>query len=499
MPMAAVLQLAQQRRAEGDLANAEELCRQVLKAEPAHAHALHLLGVVLHAKGDLQGAIDMTRQAVAADGGVALYHSNLGEMYRQAGRIEEAISEAGCALALEPRYAPILNNLGVARYDRDEYDQAADCYRRAIELEPNSPQAYNNLGNALLALGRAAEALPLYRQAVALSPDYADAHSNLAMALLLTGDFEDGWREFEWRRRRSGRERAYPRGTEWQGESLAGRSLLVLAEEGHGDSIHFMRYLPAVEARGGNLAVAVHAPLVGLTRRLVPRAEVISLDALRLGFDVWCPLMSLPRVFGTTLASVPSEVPYLSVDPAVAERWRARLADSRGLKVGLVWSGADGYGHNVRRAIAAERLAPLFDGEGVSWFSLQVGPRARELARLPSGIVDLSPELTDFTETAGALLGLDLVISTDTAVPHLAGALARPVWVMLAFMPDWRWLLDRDTSPWYPTMRLFRQAARGAWDDVVRRVGVELQAVLRGQRDRLLPPRSPTSGGGGRA
>ncbi len=486
MPVAEALRLANSRRGAGDLAGAEALCRQVLEARPAHAEALHLLGIVLHTKGDLPGAIDALRLAVAADGGVALYHTNLGEMCRQAGRLDEAVSEAGCALALDPRSVAVLINFGVARYDRDEYDQAVQCYQRAIELEPTSAQAHSNLGNALLALGRAAEALPHYRQAVALDPDYVDAHSNLAMTLLLTGEFEHGWRELEWRHRRPGRERLRLQGARWQGEPFTDRTLLVLAEEGHGDSIHFMRYLPAVAARGGNLVVAVHRPLIELTRRLVPKAEVVAIEAPRPSFDVWCPLMSLPRVFGTTLETVPTAVPYLSVDPAVAERWRGRLAGSRGLKVGLVWSGALGYGNNRRRAIPAERLAPLLQMEGVSWFSLQVGQPAADLARLPAGIVDLSRELADFTETAGALLGLDLLITTDTSVPHLAGAPARPVWVMLAFVPDWRWMLDRDTSPWYPTMRLFRQPAQGAWDDVVRRIGVELRSVLQGQRDRLM-------------
>jgi Flp pilus assembly protein TadD len=485
MPVAEVLQLADRRRANGDLAGAERLCRQVLKAQPTHGATLHLLGIVLHQKGDLEAAIDALRSAVASDAGVALSHSNLGEMYRQAGRLDEAISEAGCALALEPRNAAVLNNLGVARYDRDEYDEAAACYRRAIELEPGSPQAHNNLGNVLLALGRAQEALPHYRRAVALEPGYVDAHSNLAMALLLRGDFEEGWRELEWRHRRPGR--SAPNLPQWQGESFAGRTLLVMAEEGHGDSIHFMRYLPKVAARGGNLVVAVHRPLVELTRQLLPEAEVVPMEQRWPRFDLWCPLMSLPRILGTTVETVPSAVPYLAVDRAVVERWRTRLGVSPALKVGLVWSGALGYGNNARRAIPAERLAPLLRSEGVRWFSLQVGPRARELAGLPAGVVDLAPRLTDFTETAGALLGLDLLISTDTSVPHLAGALARPVWVMLAFVPDWRWMLDRDTSPWYPTMRLFRQPAQGAWDDVVSRVRAELQAVLQGRRDRLTP------------
>ncbi|HLJ19114.1 MAG TPA: tetratricopeptide repeat-containing glycosyltransferase family protein [Stellaceae bacterium] len=488
MPVAEALKLAHDRNSAGDLAGAEDLSRQVLKTQPRHAAALHLLGVVLHRKGDRQGAIDALKQAVAADAGVALYHTNLGEMLRQAGRVDEAVSEAGCAVALEPRNVAALNNLGVALYDREEHEQAAACYRRAIELEPGSPQAYSNLGNALQALGKPGEALPFYRRAIALEPDYVDAHNNLAMTLLLSGEFEEGWRELEWRRRRSGRSQTQPAAPEWQGESFAGKTLLVMGEEGHGDSIHFMRYLPAMAARGGSLVVAVHRPLVGLTRMLLPGAEVVALEAPRPRFDLWCSMMSLPRLFGTTLESVPAAVPYLSVDPATAERWRDRLAGG-GMKVGVVWSGERRYLHNYRRAIPAQRLVPLLGMAGVRWFSLQVGAPAAELAGLPAGVTDLSPMLTDFSETAGALLALDLVISTDTSVPHLAGALARPTWVMLAFVPDWRWMLDRDTSPWYPTMRLFRQPAPGAWDDVVRRIGVELRAVLAGRRDRLTPSR----------
>ena len=464
----------------------------MLQAQPAHAPALHLLGVVLHQRGDLQGAIDAVRRAVAVQGGVALFHANLGEMCRQAGRLEEAISEGGLALALEPRNAHALNNLGIAHYDREEYEQAAECYRRAIALRPDWAEAHSNLGNAVLALGAPVEALASYRRAIALKPDYVDAHNNLAMTLLLRGDFENGWREFEWRRRRPGREHERLAAPEWQGEGFAGKTLLVMAEEGHGDAIQFLRYLPAVAARGGKLALAVHRPLVALTQRLVPGAAVVALEAPLPRFDIWCLSMSLPRLFGTVLETVPAAVPYLSIDPGVAERWRERLAGNGELKVGLVWSGALKYLHNARRAIAAERLAPLFGAQGVRWFSLQVGKPAAELGRLPRGITDLSSDLTDFTETAGAISALDLVISTDTAVPHLAGALARPVWVMLAFMPDWRWMLDRETNPWYPTMRLFRQPARGAWDQVVDRVGAELQSVLDGHRERL---HSPTQAG----
>jgi tetratricopeptide (TPR) repeat protein len=489
MPLAQVLALADQRRQAGQLAAAEDLCRQALQAHPGHPATLHLLAIILHQRGDLGTAIDMVRQAVGADGQVALYHANLGEMCRQAGRLEESITASRRALALAPQNPHTLNNLGIAYYDAEAFDQARECYRHAIEIASDFAEAHNNLGNLLRALGGAGDALAHYRRAVTLKPDYVDAHSNLAMTLLLVGEFETGWRELEWRRRRHGRGASASLKPDWQGESFAGKTLFLCAEEGHGDAIQFLRYWPEVAARGGDVVLAVHRPLLRLARRRAPGARVILLEAPPPPFDLYCPLMSLPRVLGTTLETVPAEVPYLSVDDEVVERWRARLSAAPGLRVGLVWSGAVKYGHNRHRAMPAERLAPLLEIEGVRWFSLQVGERAAELGKLPSDrIVDLSSELTDFAETGGALLGLDLVIATDTAVPHLAAALGQPAWVMLASMPDWRWLLDRDTSPWYPTMRLFRQRARGDWAEVVERVAKELRAVMGGERGRLTPP-----------
>ena len=482
------LALAERHREAGRLAMAEGLCRRLLQAQPAHAATLHLLGIVVHQRGDAAAGIDLVRRAIDANGGVPLYHSNLGEMCRLSGRFDEAIAAGRRALELHPNYAQAWNNLGIAYYDRDELDAAEACYRRAVELVPDLAEACSNLGNTLLARADTAEALAHYRRAVLLKPDYVDAHNNLAMTLLLAGDFPSGWRELEWRRQRpavSGRSYAGPR---WQGQSFAGKTLLVHAEEGHGDAIHFMRYLPEVAARGGSLVLAVHRGLIPLAKRMAGPSAVIELGAPAPPFDLQCPLMSMPLVFGTTLESVPGEVPYLSVDDAVVDRWRLRLRGAAGLRVGLVWSGALGYVNNRRRAMPAERLAPLLELDGVSWFSLQVGRRAADLAHLPAGkITDLSGELTDYAETAGAILGLDLVISTDTSVPHLAGALARPVWLMLAFMPDWRWLLGSETTPWYPRMRLFRQPERGDWDRVVERVASELRAVVGGDRARLLP------------
>lgn len=488
LPLAQALSLAEQQRAGGRLDAAEGLCRRILEVAPGHAGALHSLAIVLHDKGDLARAIEALERAIAVKGDVPLYHANLAEMCRRVGRLDEAITAGERALALKPDDPFVLNNLGIAHYDRDEYDRAVECYRRALALAPGSAQAHNNLGNAVLAQGDATTALTCYRRAVLLKPDYVDAHNNLAMTLLLAGDFEAGWRELEWRHRRAGRAETRFRQPQWRGEAFAGKTLLVQAEEGHGDAIHFLRYLPDVAARGGKVVLAAHRPLVRLARDLAPAVDVMTLGEKPPPFDLQINLMSLPLVFGTTLASVPAEVPYLAVDAGLAERWGRRLAAGTALRVGIVWSGALQYGHNRHRAIPAERLAPLLEIDGITWFSLQVGEPATQLARLPPGkITDLSGALADFGETAGAILALDLVISTDTAVPHLAGALAQPVWVMLAFMPDWRWLLGRDTSPWYPTMRLFRQPRPGDWPAVVERVAVELRRLLGGERQRLLP------------
>jgi hypothetical protein len=258
----------------------------------------------------------------------------------------------------------------------------------------------------------------------------------------------------------------------WSGESLDGKTILLYAEQGFGDAIQFLRYVPQVAAYGGRIVLRLHRFLVRLAATLPGDMTIVTPGTRLPDFDVWCPLLSVPRILETRLDRIPGEVPYLFPRPALIERWQRRFAGLPGRRIGLAWAGDPRHINDFRRSIGLERLKQLFAISGNSWVSLQKGPRARDhLAQLaPSTLLDISDELGDFADTAGAIANLDLVIAADTAVAHLAGALAKPMWTLVPFSPDWRWMLNREDSPWYPTMRLFRQPAPGDWDSVVAQV-----------------------------
>jgi len=324
-------------------------------------------------------------------------------------------------------------------------------------------------------MGRIDEAIAACRQAIALNPDYAEFHFNLALSLLTSGDFQQGWEEYEWRWKckefpSPARDFAQP---QWDGCPLEGRTLLLHTEQGHGDALQFIRYFPLVEQRGGKILIECYAELQRLFRTTAGRCQVVVRGQPLPAFDLHSPLLSLPRVFGTNLANIPNTVPYLRADPEDAGRWQRRLADDSALvKVGLAWAGRPTHTNDRNRSIKLARLAPLGQLPGVRFFSLQKGEVAAEAKTPPPGmeLVDWTEELKDFAETAALIANLDLVVAVDTAVVHLAGAMGKPVWVLLPFGSDWRWLLERQDSPWYPSMRLFRQSRIGDWDSVIARV-----------------------------
>jgi tetratricopeptide (TPR) repeat protein len=531
MQLPQVLALAEQHQQAGNLPMAEQLCRQVLEAQPRQSQALHLLGIIAHRAGDTAAGIDLIRQAIGIDGGVALYHSNLGEMCRLTGRTDEAVAAGRRALALDPTMVNALNNLGIAHYDRGEYREALGCYQRAIALGPETAETHSNLGNALRALRDIDAAVAAYNRAVRLNPNYADgwanlgsslvlvgrreqarfsyqralaihpqqanAHSGLALILLQQGDYPAGWAEYEWRWPASETPVQRPSGPEWRGEDLRGRRLLVYAEQGYGDTLQFCRYASILRDRGATVVLRIPPALGPLVAESMPWAEV-SWDGATAAppYDLHCATLSVPHVLGTTVETIPGEVAYLQAPAAAAARWRERLAAYEGLKVGVVWAGNPKHLNDQNRSIPLALLAPLFRVPGVTLFSLQVGERAGDLAEAAAPIVDLAPSLTDYAETAGAMANLDLVIAVDTSVVHLAGAMARPTWTLVSAVSDWRWLLDREETPWYPTMRLFRQPRTGAWPAVVERVAAELALVAAGERHRLAPPPSASSSNG---
>ncbi len=527
MPIGEALVYAERCRGEGRLLEAEAVCREILKVQPNVPEAEHLLGLIAHQNGRLGEAIAHVQRATGLAPQAALFHANLGEMYRLAGRPKLAVEEARRALEIEPAMPAALSNLGVALYELKDYEEAAKAQRKAIAADPTFADAHSNLGNALHALRDFDGAIAAYRRAVGLKPDYADAWANLGttlhhggsfddaivalrraialspqhanarsglgILLLMRGDLAEGWEEYEWRLRSS--ERKGPRFPErpWQGESLAGKHIYVQAEQGFGDSLQFARYLPLLAARAGAVTLRVHQQLVGLLRENLPGITVLGDRGDPAPCHCDALLLSLPFLFKTRLETIPAEIPYLRAPAQAAQRWIKRVAKIEGFKIGLVWGGNPEHVNDHRRSIDPDQLAPLFAVAGASFASLQHRARSADLKRLKRdnfGIADLASDFGDFSDTAAAVEALDLVITVDTSVAHLAGALGKPVWVLLPWVTDWRWMLHREDSLWYPTMRLFRQQRGGNWSSVIAHMAGELKAVVQGDRTCLMPFRA---------
>jgi tetratricopeptide (TPR) repeat protein len=494
------LKTAAEHQRAGRFAEAEALCAQILVEQPNHRDALHLLSIVAMQTGRIEMAVDLAARAAAAHPLVAELHANLGEFSRQAGKLDQSIASFQRAIALKPDEPTFHNSLGTVLGEKRQPEIAAKEFERAIQLKPDYADAYGNLGGALRELGRLdeahaamtaavrlqphtavvhqnlalvladqrkfSEAIDSYRRAIAIQPDSREAHWHLGMLYLLLGDLERGWPEYQWRPGVTVRF-AQPY---WTGEDLHGKTILLYAEQGFGDAIQFVRYVPMVAARGGRIVLACHPEL---TRLLSDIAPVAVAGHPTPPFDVHCSLLSIPFAMGTTPDNIPTHVPYLKPGEELSAKWRRRLGEKTGkLRVGLVWAGRPEHRNDARRSLRFEQLTPLLAVDGIEFVSLQKG-----LAIKPTGasrMIDFTSELQDFADTAALIESLDLVITVDTAVAHLAGAMGKAVWVLLPSMPDWRWMLDREDSPWYPTMRLFRQPGCGDWETPIRKVAEAL-------------------------
>jgi tetratricopeptide (TPR) repeat protein len=455
--------------------------RQALAIRPGYAEAHKNLGATLHGLGQFDEALLSHRQALALKPDFAEAWSNLGVSLQELGRFEESVASYRRALALRPEAAETHYNLGNALKDAGQFEAAAASYRNALAMRPDDARAHNNLGAVLNTLGQLDAAVANYRSALALVPGDADAHYNLAMALLAQGDLAAGWEEHEWRWQSAQLER-YRRDFEqpqWRGEAAHGRTLLIHAEQGFGDTLQFCRYAPLAAARGLRIVMEVQTPLVRLLRSVASVDVVVARGEPLPAFDFHIPMLSLPWALGTTLGTIPCATAYVRADEAGAAVWRSRLADlpGQGPRVGVVWAGSSGLQSTQaaavdrRRSLLAEQLAPLFELPGLRFFSLQ-----KESAGAPGNfpLTDFMEEISDFADTAALIVNLDLVISVDTAVAHLAAALGRPVWLLDRHDPEWRWLRGRRDSPWYPSLRIFRQPRPGDWQAVIEEVRAEL-------------------------
>ena len=427
---------------------AEALYRQVLASEPGNVDALQLLGVLAHQNGKHEAAVELLTQALRLRGPVPSLHNNLGEAYRMLDRYPEAIAAYQKAILLQSDFAEPHNNLGTVYQNQAEFEKALACYECAIRCQP----------------------------------DYANAHYNRARTLLTLGDFERGWREYEWRWNKEDFRRPTPIQPAWDGSPLAGRTLLVQAEQGLGDTIQFIRYVLILQRQGANVLAEVQSALIPLLsqsgiRGLIPQQRALP------HFDVHAPLLSLPRLLKTTLDSIPAKIPYLSAEPRLIDYWQSKLDEHSGFKVGIFWQVAKNSPLPWRSfpLAAAEPLANL---PGVCLVSLQKGFGTEQIPanaeRVP--VLDFANELDEtsgpFMDTAALVSQLDLVISADSAVAHLAGALGVQAWILLPLAADWRWMHSRPDSPWYPTLRLFRQEKRGDWAGVFEKVAAALEALM---------------------
>jgi tetratricopeptide (TPR) repeat protein len=510
----------------------------VLAAAPDHAPSLHLLGALAFEIGQIEAAVNLIRAAITIDDTVPAYHNDLGEALRLSGRAEEAAVQYRAALALQPANRAALNNLGLVeqmlgrpaaaielyrraialapdfapaqlnlgvalleageidaaeaaletarrldpanpaaalnlanlRQAQDRLDEAVTLYRGLLAADPNHVQALVNLGRALMHQGRPEPAARYFDAALALAPDLPAAQWNAGLCRLLLGDFDRGWAGFAWRRQAGAVPPHGLTGPEWRGEALAGRRLLIHAEQGLGDTIQFIRYLKRVRACGaGEIILLCQKPL---RRLLAGQVRVVTPEETLPDWDCRIPLLDLPRLFGTRLATIDGTVPYLDGAPDRVEEWRKGLADLPSPRIGLVWRGRSDHRNDRNRSIPAGTLAPL-TGLPAGWVSLQQGATPAELAAL-GPIRHLGDSFPDLQDAAEAIAALDLVITVDTALAHLAGALGKKVWILLPLAPDWRWLTERLDSPWYPGARLFRQTRAGDWAAVIAAVAAAL-------------------------
>lgn len=462
-------------RATGRTAEAGAVFQRALYASPGHPIALHGLGAARIFQGDLAGARTALEAAIDAAPERIEPQIDLGNTLLQLGEAEAALTRFDGIISKNPDSGAAHLNRAGALIGLDRAEDAHEALETALEKEPGNPQILVRMGAALRGRGDHDAALRHFDTAVAKHPDFAEARWQRAAALLAAGDFARGWPEYEWRWRRAGApapKPAYPTAL-WEGGEIEDLSLFIYAEPGADNAILFIRYAKVLADRGAEIVLGCQPSLTSLLARVPGVTAVAASGGEISGVNGWQALSSLPGILGTTPQTIPADVPYISADPARAETWAGRLADLPGLKAGVVWrGGADGSSANI----PAGALAALGRIEGVSLIGMQPGCTPEEVAAVP-GLTDMSGELHDMEETAALTANLDIVIAADSHIAHLAGAMAKPVRTLLPAGADWCWMLKREDSPWYPTMRLYRQETAGAWDGPAARAAADLRAL----------------------
>ncbi len=461
------------------------LCKRSIELQPINPDAYNNLGNALQEKNNVEAAIQCFNTALQQNPEHADAMNNLGNCLQEQGKIEEAIPLYEKALSLRPTFAKAYGNLGNALRGIGKLEESIAVCKKAVDMQPTLEEAHINLATALHLAARYEEAMAECRQAIKLRHDFPEAHKDLALMLLVQGKFEEGWREYEWRLRLpnyfNGVDRF--RQPQWDGSDLNGRTLLVHAEQGLGDTIHFSRFLPKIVGKGGRIILECQAELVRLMKqtKMLEGIEVVPRERKtgpNMPFDVQIPLLSLPLLLNKLDPTKYDDIvkpPYIFPNPSLVEEWKKRVKDNGKPKVGIVWAGSKTNKNDRHRSITLSSFAPLAKAD-VDFYNLQLGKPGEQAANPPAGmnLIDLTPMIGDFADTAAFVTHLDLVVTVDTAIVHLCGAMGKPVWVVLQSVPDFRWLLDGESTPWYPSVRLIRQKRLGMWDETIERTAGEL-------------------------
>ena len=455
--------------------------RKSLQVSPNYTLALNNLGLALYEKGEQDDALITFQKVIELDPDFASAYFNLGLVFMKKQDFKQAIGSFQTAIKKDPNFEDAYYNAGIAFAQLGRTDDAIDFYRQTLQLNPSRPDVYNNLAMAYEDIGDVQGAITYFKKALELNPGDAEIHWNLSLALLLSGNFQEGWKEYQWRFRVNDFQMKRFKQPQWDGSDISGKTILLHSEQGFGDTIQFVRYAALVAERGARVILQCPTELKSLLRSVEGLMEVIAYGEQFPNFDLHCHLLSLPFIFKTTFKTIPSRIPYIIPDPLILRKWRNKIQfETKQKKIGLVWAGGSMNRDDRKRSLLLKDFSSLAGTSDTVFFSLQKGEAAQQTRMGPEGIqiVDRTDEIHDFSDTAAIIENLDLVISVDTAVAHLAGALGKPVWTLLPFVPDWRWMLDRDDSPWYPTIRLFRQPSPGDWQSVIIRLRDELMKML---------------------
>lgn len=444
-------------------------------------HDVHYnLGVLYQKRGDVDKAMNCYEEIIRRNPLHANTLNAIGSVLQEEGKIDEAEGYYRKALQINTNMPEALNNLGTVLKERGQTDESELLYSKALQVNPEFVAALNNLGTLLREKGQLEDAEMFYKRAIDIVPDFTEAHWNRAFTNLLAGNFSEGWKEYEWRWKIQDHYLPSLSQPLWDGSDIRGRTILLHAEQGLGDTIQFIRYAPLVASMGAKVIVVCQKELSRIVQTVENIGHVVAYGDALPYFEIHCPLMRLPMIFQTTLETIPVKIPYMSAAPSLVAQWKQRIRnDSSMFKIGLAWAGRPTHVDDRNRSCPLELLLPLIKLDNITLYSLQKGSVARQIENLPRGvkIIDYVQMLHDFYDTAALIENLDLVITVDTALAHLTGALGKSVWTLLRYAPDWRWLLNREDSPWYPTMRLFRQQSPGDWKGVVERVTGSIKEI----------------------